>query len=627
MSNTAFKKPVIFLAFANDADEHLGMLNKERDFIYDALHDAHEKNYIQVHKQENTSIDDVFNQFLRYDGRVEIFHYAGHASGTHLRLESGAGETELADAGGLAQLLGKQTGLQLVFLNGCATLDQVELLHKAGVKAVIATSVPINDDMAMEFATKFYESLATSQVSLEKAFEKAKDGIALRYGSEKEIKIHRGIGKRKKSDTEETLPWGLYINENANPVLDWKLPDRPKSFDFGNQYTPAQVSAVSVNQILLDLLKKSHLPAYNRKLGRFLEDVVEGEEDQEDIPLKVVDCFPLPIGKQLCKLFTPELAKPGESRLKQLGIVYQTVVELISYIVLSQFWEDLYQERKNLPQKSVELIKQYLEQDEEANSNFSYIKLLETLSQAFKEIKSNSIVEELNDLDSTLQQEDFREACAFLEDLYYQYRHVEFSTEDEENENGDGAEIKAEVEKSVSPEIVKACLKAEEYLGTAISGFAFVVKYELMTIKDIKITHYRFSDPEYSHRRFKLTRATRNENMKSDHWKKYGSFAESESVILIKTTRNSQDELPNFDQYLSLSPFLVDKNALVPDAEKSRLFSYHYHQAQDDRYCFRDFNNREDVLEVSKMQYPQIRDQFIAFRRAILGRGGNNGSK
>ena len=57
-----------------------------------------------------------------------------------LQLEGGVG-----GAGGIAKLLGQQAGLKLVFLNGCANKEQVKNLHAAGVPAVIATAVKIND--------------------------------------------------------------------------------------------------------------------------------------------------------------------------------------------------------------------------------------------------------------------------------------------------------------------------------------------------------------------------------------------------------------------------------------------------------------------------------------------------
>jgi CHAT domain-containing protein len=105
--------------------------------------------------------------------QVQIFHYGGHANGSALQLEQGAGNAQVASSTGLAQLLGQQTELKLVFLNGCATQGQVELLLKSGVKAVIATSVPINDMMAVEFAEQFYQSL-TNQASIAHSFTTAR---------------------------------------------------------------------------------------------------------------------------------------------------------------------------------------------------------------------------------------------------------------------------------------------------------------------------------------------------------------------------------------------------------------------------------------------------------------------
>ena len=154
MSETS-SKPIIILAFSNDQDAYLQMIVRERKSIFKALQQHQDRGYIQVHKEENTSIEDIFDLFNRYAGRIAIFHYGGHANGTHLQLEAGVGKAEMADATGLAQLLGQQKALQLVFLNGCATQDQVEKLFSCGVKAVIATAVPINDEMATEFAEQF----------------------------------------------------------------------------------------------------------------------------------------------------------------------------------------------------------------------------------------------------------------------------------------------------------------------------------------------------------------------------------------------------------------------------------------------------------------------------------------
>jgi DNA-binding NarL/FixJ family response regulator len=136
------------LSFANDQDSHLAMLKEEGRDIFRALQDRHDQQHVEVIREESADIDDLFYNLNRYGPRVHLFHYGGHASGTHLRLEDQA-----AGAQGLARLLGSLPELKLVFLNGCSTRGQVQKLLNFGVKAVVATSVPINDSKAREFAT------------------------------------------------------------------------------------------------------------------------------------------------------------------------------------------------------------------------------------------------------------------------------------------------------------------------------------------------------------------------------------------------------------------------------------------------------------------------------------------
>ncbi len=248
-------KPVIVLAFANDKDNYMPMISRERKNIYKSLLTHHDNNYIQVHKEESTSVEDIFELFNRYRDRIVIFHYGGHAGGTHLQLETGTGESQPAHALGLAQLMGQQKQLQLVFLNGCATLKQVGLLLDAGVGAVIATSVPIEDKTATEFAEQFYHALA-GRASIQEAFETAKAFITTAYGRSKEIIRfpYRRANWEAKEEAEEEIAWGLYFDENKPEVLEWKLPtsDRDSIIIRGSRVSTG--AGVKVNTRLIETL-------------------------------------------------------------------------------------------------------------------------------------------------------------------------------------------------------------------------------------------------------------------------------------------------------------------------------------------------------------------------------------
>ncbi len=216
--------PVIFLAFANQVDAYLSLLKAERQGIQDKLLPLEQDNLIKVHTEPEATLQDIFQAFDTYRGRIKILHYAGHANSTHLALDA-----QDANGQGLADLIRQENqtseaGLELVFLNGCATGEQVEALLEAGVKAVIATSVPIQDNSAQQFALQFYQSLALGS-DIREAYQRAVAMLkAQDHPHAEEMLSTRDLGSRRKSNNpEESLPWGLYLGkQNQNPA--WSIP-------------------------------------------------------------------------------------------------------------------------------------------------------------------------------------------------------------------------------------------------------------------------------------------------------------------------------------------------------------------------------------------------------------------
>ena len=201
---------------------YLDSIKLEREGTSKALDDLNDNNAIGVRKIAHLSNEQLFYYLNRYRHQVRIFHYAGHASGSTLQLESHRGE-ESAHSEGIAGLLGQSNSLDLVFLNGCATYGQVETLLDKGVKAVIATSVAINDNKAYKFSIKFYETLAKGQ-TIGDAFEAAKSFL-IQLGNAPVIQ-KKGL-KLRRENKSETMPWGIYTKEGNEAVLDKKLPTQP----------------------------------------------------------------------------------------------------------------------------------------------------------------------------------------------------------------------------------------------------------------------------------------------------------------------------------------------------------------------------------------------------------------
>ncbi|MDX1522572.1 MAG: AAA family ATPase, partial [Anaerolineae bacterium] len=232
MANAKDHIPIIFLAFANEqvgSSGYLRQLREEARRLRETLDQAAKNGLCEVIERPNATLKEILDVFqdARYRNRIAIFHYGGHANGYSLLLESEDG-TAAADAGGLATFLGQQTGLQLVFLNGCSTRRQVEGLVAANVPAVISTSQAIDDTVAMDFASRFYHGLANG-AELDTAYAEAEAAILSDRGSG----TTRGLYYGEAEDVDEHWPWGLYPKEGLGLTAKWNLPDAVNDPLFG----------------------------------------------------------------------------------------------------------------------------------------------------------------------------------------------------------------------------------------------------------------------------------------------------------------------------------------------------------------------------------------------------------
>mgnify|MGYP000318408589 CR=1 FL=1 len=227
--------PIILLTSANDQDAYLEYIQKERKVIKKKLEDYEDNNYIRIKYEEDISPQTLVRHFHKYRKEIAIFHFSGHASGTHLQLEN-AHHQESVYAEGLAAWLGEMPKLKLVFLNGCATYGQVEQLLAQGVKAVIATSIAINDHKAADFGIHFYTALSRGE-TIGQAFINAKNSLKKVNKNTSFSDLNDTRGLRLPPKEIDHFPWGLYRNDDQ--ILTWKLPTQRQFFNFSPQlFTP-----------------------------------------------------------------------------------------------------------------------------------------------------------------------------------------------------------------------------------------------------------------------------------------------------------------------------------------------------------------------------------------------------
>lgn len=519
--------PLIFLTFANDTDTHLFLLKEESRMLYRALEEIERKEYIKIHREESAEARDIFAGFARYKDQVAIFHYGGHANGTHLRLEEGAG-----DARGLATLLGEQENMKLVFLNGCSSRGQVQTLFDAGVKAVIATSVPIEDRKATEFAERFYEALAHKR-TIGQAFKLAQAFLTTRYGDAVEerfrsLDMGAVLDMQNPGAEKDEIPWGLYIQDShREEILNYKLPyyrpvGLPKDMI---QYIGKSFTANRFIVLVLDEMCKYNPDIYAQMVEQRGEETVN--KDSRHYPGLIIENFPWPIGSQIRLLRLYD--KPNLERINHLISTYVITSQVLYYILLSDLWE---QQREN----EADVKWEHLPMNKENYAGFDFLKQIGPLYEQLTAI-GLPFVSEYELLIEALQQPDspLNKAHQYLEELRGQLKT-----------------------NPPSADMDKVCQRTEQAVSIILRHAAFLAGYRMMTVRNIMVNRSRFETLAYELDMGPLNAAQGIDlNLyQDDAFRRKTNFADSYSVMLV-------DNENRMDQSLNLSPFIMDKNTFV----------------------------------------------------------------
>ena len=239
-------KPIFLFAFANDKEGSLRLADEERA-AREVLTAPHISPSIEYMNLGHTSLDDIYHTFTRYHGRIALFHYGGHSNDQFLSLTD-----TYARSSSLSTLMGMQENLELVFLNGCDNDGQVEELQSKEVKAIIATSVKISDERALQFCQKFYQALTASggaRQNIQQAFDTAKSYME-NEGTEKG-NTNRDLASFGGETIEEGFEWKLYLLEEH--TADWTIPSPPQQPEDADFFKEVMLAHDGQNRLLLEL--------------------------------------------------------------------------------------------------------------------------------------------------------------------------------------------------------------------------------------------------------------------------------------------------------------------------------------------------------------------------------------
>lgn len=528
----------VFLAYANQNDPSLPALEQEFEQVRGLLMPLFAKDYIRLVPFGKITTDQLVQTLDTHRGQLSIFHFSGHAAGDRIELSDGAGFSD-----GLAQLLGSEPHLQLVFLNGCATKDQVAALLKHGVAAVIATAAPVEDQRAAFFAISFYRALVNKQTVL-KAFQFARSELELRFRSVPDTQV-RGLVLRQTVAEDEPLPWGLYLHpEKGAEAKHWRLPvARNRGLtDLVNSHIRERVTS---NQFIVKVLDE--MVKVNKDIQKnYLETYEEGQARAVDPSTyldAVIQNFPWVIGSQI-RLLRQEL-QPNQRRLQQLVSTYVLSSQLLYIILLSDCWEQQVEHGWEAPEEADFLGPPRLREELE---RLDFCRLLLATHDFIRAQTSEGplslFVPELDTFCRRLADPDHR--------LYKAYHYLE--------------EIRQQL--PVTSDLGKVCQRVEMALAAFLQEAAFLAGYHLLTVRNIYLENVRTQPVQYDLEMGRLNA------LASDSLQLYqdasnrlkDTYSHCKSVVLTPSERDLQFSLP-------LTPFLIDANTYL-EKELPDLFLF-----------------------------------------------------
>lgn len=563
-------QPVLFFSFANSPTQPLAELTEEDNNLRDLFHDrAFNSKHFHIHRESHADLDSIRQYFTEFKNQVWLFHYAGHADSEQLLLTSGE-----AQAGGIAAMLGEQSNLKLVFLNGCSTQEQVQALLKMGIPAIIATRTPINDTLARQFSWHFYHALEVG-ATIKEAFDGAGAYI---QAAGKPTPTTRSLTWDKDEFPDDDT-WGLFFHPDKEDVLSERLPSGVRE-NIPVDFEPNEL----LIKTIWDALVEEEIVSEGRKKAKLSRK-----------RMGILNNFPAPVAEHLRKLFVPlgdadeGYNKISINRLRQLAQSYQVLMELMTFTLLAQLWEFQLKGIGNVHSEEVRAsIQSFLNMPDGNRNTFPFIPFISQLRMTLDQEGVDFFVEEFADMPDLMKEDsDFRKACIYFDFLRKR--------------------LQSQSDVQIQPEINRLCMEAEQHLAALFSDLGYLARYTLATVKQIVVKKYRHTLlPRFQHVVVRLVDLLGGMDEEEEI---FGHFLDSQSVLLLKEDEEA-DTLP----FLNLSPFIIDENAFVDNSDVSKIYFYHHLQSQPSAWAYRWVHKPSDpVLLVPGQEFEVVGEQMQAF--------------
>jgi len=303
----------------------------------------------------------------------------------------------------------------------------------------------------------------------------------------------------------------------------------------------------ATNELLIQKVFKEMLK-YKPSLQKMLISDENEEEESQDPRLlgdSIIRNYPWPIGVELRRLFSASTRQLNRMRLDQIFKTIERSMQFISFLMICQLWKDIKEKkletshgfRKEFRERIVIL------------SMGNYTWLIRAIGNLIKEKSIPWFMPEMEENFDKM----FYDALDFWVPERNEIGHFQINLTNEE--------------------IEKRCVEYEEKLALILEKIAFICKYKLVSVREIKVIHPKNQDAKFNHLIDLLNSS--DSGFKSQELEET-KYAESNSVLLMKSIKN-------IDEYLNLSPLIIDTNSdVIDDKEK--------------------FENNKDIFQYTKFR-------------------------
>ncbi len=317
---------------------------------------------------------------------------------------------------------------------------------------------------------------------------------------------------------------------------------------------------------------------------RMLDDDDEDFNDFRILGDQIIKNYPWPVGVELRRLFSASMRKLDRLRLDQIFKTIERTMQLISAVMISQLWKECRAGRVKIP----DFFRDEFESKMAMLTMGNFTWLIRSVGKIFNENNIEWFIPEMCEC----FKKDFYSALDFWVPERNEIGHYQINLNQQE--------------------IEKRCVEYEEKLSHILQKIAFLSRYKMVSIKEIRVIQPKNKEASFHHY-IGLLNSSDSDFKVSDIVDPV--FTESNSILIMKTIKN-------VGEYLNLSPLIIDTFSEIIDNKekfdiKKDVFLYSKIKGDHLMYVGTEVTEKCDLRSLSN--YQLLLEQYREMVQTIAG--------